>query len=239
MNEELGRFDEGLAVSSLADEAAERVRAAYQNQGYFTVQVEGRAAKAERNSMPYDILIQVDNIGKQYRLADLNIINAIQFPNQQLRDLFPIQRGEIFSREKIAKGLEDLRSLYGSQGYIGMTAVPNTDFDKDNAIATLTIDVDEGRQFRVRSIGVLGVDHEAGARILTEMELQPGSIYTSGAWERSIRMFPNIAPNDPVVEQKKVDAEKGWVDIVLDLRKHAPCPLDMSVSTAVGLHQPR
>ena len=64
--------------------------------------------------------------------------------------------GDIFSREKIAKGLENLRKAYGEAGYINFTSVPDTKFDDEKKIVDLVIDVDEGKQFYVRRIEFQG-----------------------------------------------------------------------------------
>ncbi|MGA8441390.1 MAG: POTRA domain-containing protein [Candidatus Sulfotelmatobacter sp.] len=86
-----------------------------------------------------------------------------------LRALFPINDGGIFSREKIAKGLENLRKAYGEQGYINFTSVPETRFDDDRKLIFLDIDVDEGKQFYVSSIGIVGAD----TRVLNDLALTP------------------------------------------------------------------
>lgn len=213
-----------LDISNLADEAAERVRAAYQNEGYFKVQVEAGAQQdASGQAGSYDIVIRTTSLGLQYRLGSVNIIKATHFSAQQLRDLFPIQRGEIFSREKIAEGLEELRRFYGSQGYINSTAVPDTEFDDDKATVDITVDIDEGKQFRVRSIDVLGVDPNAKSRVLGLLDIKPGDAYSSAAWVQSLRQFPNVAPNDPRVVQTRVDEREGLVDVVLDFSASPFC----------------
>lgn len=237
--QELGGRDEGLAVedeaSSVAEEAAERVRAAYQNEGYFKVQVDGKAVRVPTDSLGrYDIVVRVLSAGEKYRLGDLKIVNAVQFAVPQLGDLFPIQRGEIFSREKIAAGLEALRRLYGSQGYINYTDVPETEIDDDNAVANLTINADEGKQFRLRSVEVLGVDAETKARVLSDLAMKPGDIYTAQLWERSLLKFGDVAQDpDPNIVNKRLDERNGWVDMVLDFRKRPTCPIDLSVDSAI------
>ena len=74
-----------------------------------------------------------------------------------MRSLFPIKDGDIFSREKIGKGLENLRKAYGELGYINFTS------DSEHRLSTRTkrlvfldIDVDEGKQFFVRRIEFQG-----------------------------------------------------------------------------------
>ncbi len=210
--------DPDQGATNLVDEAAERVRAAYQNAGYFKVQVSGERRRISADLSPrYDIVVQVVDAGPQYRLGDLNIVGAPHFPAQQLRDLFPIQRGDIFSREKIAKGLEDLRALYDSDGYINTTPVPETDLD-DTGIANLTIDVDEGRQFRLRSVEIVGVDLETKSRLLEGFRVKPGDLYTGEIRELSVAGSRSVAH----VEQK-LDEREGWVDIVVDFSQSKPC----------------
>jgi outer membrane protein insertion porin family len=192
INEELGCPDEKLSASDLADEAGERVRAAYQDKGYFKVEVRDKAVPVAQGQ--YDLVITVVHQGVQYRLGNLNFVNTTSFPEPLLRDLFPVQRGEIFSREKVAKGLEEVRRLYGSQGYLNFVSVPNTAFDDENALANLTIDVDEGKQFRLRTVDVIGVDPETKERVLNELAMKPGDLYTSESWESVFRIISRPCP---------------------------------------------
>jgi hemolysin activation/secretion protein len=225
-------------MTGVAEEAAERVRAAYQNEGYFKVEVTEKAVPvAEDSAGRYDIAIKVLVEGKQYRLGDLRLINMTAFSEPELRDVFPIQRGEIFSREKIAKGLEELRRVYGREGYINFTAVPDTKFDESNTSINLEIDVDEGKQFRLRTVEVLGVDAETRARVLNDLPMKPGDVYNGIEWKRSLEKFPNLIKNPDMVA-KKLDERDGWVDVALDFRKPEPCPLDPSVPATVELRRP-
>jgi hypothetical protein len=210
---------------NLADEAAERVRVAYQNQGYFKVQVSAKSLKLATDSPQYEIVIHVDATGKQYRLGELGIIKAASFSTQQLRDLFPIQRGEIFSREKFANGLEQLRLLYGSQGYVNMTSVPNTELDDDNGIANLTVDVDEGKQFRLHQVEILGLDPQAKAQLSNALPLKPGNIFSQKEWDAWwINYFKDPNNPRPGTANQRLNEQNAWLDVTLDFGKKDPCP---------------
>jgi outer membrane protein assembly factor BamA len=87
---------------------------------------------------------------------------------KRLRALFPINDGEVFSREKIAKGLENLQKAYGEFGFANYTGVPATTFDDEQNVAFLRIDADEGRQFIVGSINILGLDDLAQRALLKD-----------------------------------------------------------------------
>lgn len=213
-------------MQALADEVAERTRVALQNQGYFQAEVESQAIRLKDDSGQYSIHTMIRSPYTQYRLGDITFVNATYFPNQQLRDLIPLHAGEIFSRQKIEEGLANLRRLYGSQGFINYTGVPETHFDDKNASVYLTISVDQGKQFHVRSIDVLGVDPITKASLLDELSMRPGDLYNSQAWESVFLKFPNLFPN-PNLDAigKTLDERNGQVDVLLDLRKKTPCPL--------------
>ena len=61
--------------------------------------------------------------GDRYTLGGITFKNNKAVQNiRALRAIFPIKDGEVFSKEKIAKGLENLRKAYGQLGYINFTS---------------------------------------------------------------------------------------------------------------------
>ena len=118
--------------------------------------------------------------GERYRLGNITFKNNKAITNNAaLRSLFPMKDGDIFSREKIAKGLENLRKAYGEAGYINFTSVPDTKFDDEKKTVNLEIDVDEGKQFYVRRIEFQGNTTTRDKVIRREMALEEGQIYNS------------------------------------------------------------
>jgi Surface antigen variable number repeat len=145
--------------AGFAEEAAELVRRAYQDKGYFNPDVQSKASPVSANSavLQMDIEVKVREHGQMYRMREVRWKNVTLFSEQQLRDLMPIHPGEIFSRAKIAKGLENARKLYQSHGYINMTLFPNTKIDEAEATIALDIDVDEGVEFSLRGVAFSGL----------------------------------------------------------------------------------
>jgi outer membrane protein assembly factor BamA len=145
--------------SGVAEEAAERVREAYQDKGHFNPDVEFKVnqVSAEPPGSQIEVVVRVVEPGQQYRLSRLHWKSMTLFSEQQLLDLMPIHPGEIFSRAKIAEGLENARKLYQSRGYINMTQIPKTVVDEAEGTIALDIDVDEGGKFTLRSVGFSGL----------------------------------------------------------------------------------
>lgn len=221
------------------EEDTERVRAEYQNRGYFKVVVNDPKTEihdtghkgfhiALLQSGPgkaVDITMPVEE-GDKYRLGKITFKNnkAVQNVNA-LRALFPLKDGDIFSREKIAKGLENLRKAYGQLGYINFTGVPGTTFDDEKKLAFLEIDIDEGKPFYVRRIEFAGNTTTRDKVIRRELALEEGNIYDSRRWELSLLRlnqlgyFDQLKPDDPNTTDKKLDEKTGAVDLTLKVHE--------------------
>ena len=118
------------SVDGVIEEALERVRAGWQNHGYFKVEVSDEASNLTSTPGGQQIVLSVHvDEGLKYNLGKITFKNNRVITNvKALRALSPIRDGDIFSREKITKGLENLRKAYGQYGYINFTAVPGTSF---------------------------------------------------------------------------------------------------------------
>jgi outer membrane protein insertion porin family len=221
------------------EEDTERVRAEYQNRGYFKVGVSDPKTEIHDTGhkgfhiwllqsgpgKAVDITMPIEE-GDKYRLGKITFKNNKAIPNNAaLRSLFPLKDGDIFSREKIAKGIEALRKAYGEYGYINYTGVPSTTFDDEKKIANLEIDIDEGKQFYVRRIEFVGNTTTRDKVIRRELALEEGGIYNSRLWELSLlrlnqlSYFDQLKPDDPNVTEKKLDEKNGQVDLTLKVHE--------------------
>ncbi|MGA2354878.1 MAG: outer membrane protein assembly factor BamA [Terriglobales bacterium] len=221
------------------EEDTERVRAEYQNRGYFKVLVEDPKAEIHDTGHPgfhipwiqggvgkaVDITMPIEE-GDRYRLGGITFKNNKAIRNTvALRNLFPMKDGDIFSREKVAKGLENLRKAYGEAGYINFTSVPDTKFDDVKKTVNLEIDVDEGKQFYVRRIEFQGNTTTRDKVIRREIALEEGQIYNSRLWEVSLLRlnqlgyFDQLKPDDPNTTERHLDEKNGTVDLSLKVHE--------------------
>jgi len=98
--------------------------------------------------------------------------------------------------EKIRRGLEQLRRLYASRGYINFAPVPNTDADDENRVVTLRIDCGEGKQFHYGQLMVLRNELHQGdsERILKTWRFNVGDVYNGDEVEK---FWSDISPYLP------------------------------------------
>ena len=204
------------APDNMSSEIEEMVRREWQNRGYFTVQANARVdvVSASTTEARIAVTVHVDE-GPQYRLGKITFRNNDAVTNvEALRNLFPIKDGAVFSREAVAKGLENLRKTYTEFGYINSTSVPETRFNERNRTISLDIDIQEGKQFYVSSITVGGAD----AQVLDDLALKPGQIYNSRLIELFLkRDSPGVDADDPSVQRKVPDERRGTVALTLNL----------------------
>ena len=220
--------------ASKLDEDAERVRFFYQTKGYFKVLVDDPKTKIRdtRPGFPYvkrgggkvvDILVPIQE-GDRYRLGTIAFKGGKAITNSRvLRAQFPIKDGDIFNRESIAKGLENLRKQYGVLGFINFSAVPDTTIDDEKKIVSLNVDLDEGKQFYVRRIEFQGNTTTRDKVIRRELALEEGQIYNSQLWEFSLLRLNQLNYFEPLkVEQDsdvKQNAQDGTIDLTLKVKE--------------------
>ena len=220
-------------------EDTERVRSEFQNRGYFKVLVDDPKTDIHDTGHtgfhipPFqkgagkavDITMVIDE-GSRYTLDSITFKNNKAITNvAALRSLFPMKDGDIFSREKVAKGLQTLTKAYGEQGYINFTPVPSTTFDDDKKTVKLEIDVDEGKLFSVRRIEFQGNTTTRDKVIRREIALEEGQAYNSRLWELSLLRlnqlgyFDPLKPDDPNTTDRKLDEKAGTVDLTLKVKE--------------------
>jgi len=221
------------------DEDTERVRNEYQNRGYFKVIVDQPKTQIHdtghagfhipllqgSQGKAVDITMPIEE-GERYTLGGITFKNNKAVQNvKALRALFPIKDGDIFSKEKIGKGLENLRKAYGELGYINFTSIPETRFDDEKKQIFLDVDVDEGKQFYVRRIEFEGNTTTRDKVIRREVALEEGNIYNSRLWELSLLRlnqlgyFDQLKPDDPNTTVRTLDEKDGLVDLTLKVKE--------------------
>jgi len=220
--------------ASKLDEDAERVRYLYQTKGYFKALVNDPKTQIRdtKPGFPYigrkggkvvDITVPVEE-GDRYRLGTITFTGGKAITNTKaLRAQFPIKDGDIFNRESIAKGLENLRKAYGTLGFINFSAVPQTSIDEGKKQVSLAIDLDEGKAFMVRRIEFTGNTTTRDKVIRRELALEEGNVYNSHLWELSLLRLNQLNYFEPLkVEQDsevKQDAQNGTVDLTLKVKE--------------------
>jgi outer membrane protein insertion porin family len=221
------------------EEDKERIRQAYTDAGYFraetleeTVNIVPRGGrgwrlpiiKMEQPGIFADIKIPVQE-GNLYRLHAMNFVGVKLFrtPDQVLPPMFGMGVGSVFSTDRLRKGLENLRKLYGQFGYIDFVPEPQFDFPSNHEV-DLTITADEGKQFFIRRIDFAGNTTTRDKVIRREILLDEGDMFNTQLWDLSVLRlnqlgYFEIIKKEESLEGLKRNPQSNTVDITLKVRE--------------------
>ena len=205
------------------DEALETATVGWQNHGYLKARTNGYATTLSSNPAGRRVALSVHvDEGPQYRLGGIAFQHNRAIANvAALLGVFPIKEGDVFSKETVAVGLDNLRKIYGELGYASFRSVPETRFDEAKKLVYLDIDMVEGQQFIVNDINILGLNESARLQSLQDFLLKPGQIYNERLVELSLKrergsVLPSCGCSDrPALD---LDEKTGLVTLRFDFR---------------------
>jgi len=223
--------------STKLDEDSERIRQFYQSSGYFTARVINHSEKVydvygrsmfiplkKTHGKRVDITMVVSE-GDKYTLRNFNFVGMKLFrtPDLIARQVFKMAPGDVFSTEKLQKGLDELKKLYGNFGYIDFVPSPDPEIVPGKDQVDLTIDVDEGHQFFVRRIDFQGNTTTRDRVIRRELLINEGDLYSQQLWDTSILRLNQLGYFDPLKPEDaaeiKRDTKTNTVDLLLKVRE--------------------
>ncbi|MGI8835605.1 MAG: outer membrane protein assembly factor BamA [Pyrinomonadaceae bacterium] len=163
--------------------------------------------------------------GKLYRVGEMKIEGNSIFSEEAIRGYIGLQKNDVANGEKIGKALyENLKKVYGSQGFIEYTAEPTPTFKDDpqkpdEGIVDFVITIEEGKQFSLRRLEFIGNTFTRDNVLRREVLLNEGDIYNQTAWEYSIVKLNQLGYFDPIEKDKdadfKTNDEEATVDVNL------------------------
>jgi outer membrane protein assembly factor BamA len=196
----------------LANEIAEvPVRGVLRNRGYFKVTATAKLTVLWSEEADVGAAVAISATpGPQYRIGDIRIVSTdsgspLVMSPEALRGLIPLQRGELFSVEKVRSGLQNLALAYGREGYVDMAPEPDTEVDEDRKTVDLVVKIDQQVQYRVGSIEFLGVTAVTREKLMESLP-KPGEVFDRTKLDEFFKVNRTILPPD--VSRDDVNVER-------------------------------
>jgi outer membrane protein insertion porin family len=209
------------------------LKAFYKERGYMQVQIGEpltRIFEGPRGVFPilrktreqFFIEIPID-AGDQYRLGKLEIQNCVIFPNcQGLATTFGMKKGDVYNATRIKDTLEQIKKLYGANGYINWTYIPEYNPDLKNKTMDLILKFEPDKQFKVRHINFEGNTKTRDKVIRRELALEEGKVFSSYLLDNSILRLNQLGFFDKIEEKDyevKPDEKTGLVDVAIKVKE--------------------
>lgn len=147
-----------------------------QNQGYADARVNIHTQE-DKNSR---LEIHIHAIkGEEFHFGEIQISGNTLLTEKQIEDVMLVHSGSVFSPEKLRDSLENIKNLYGKDGYIETNVTYTLHLSHTKPTYDINIQVEEGEQFRIGLIRVLGNVSTNKNVILRESLLVPGEVFDS------------------------------------------------------------
>lgn len=226
-----GLSDLGLAEGQVLqraslEEVQRQLEQLYQSQGRYSASIDASVEPVDRNRVQVNINVNEGNVTK---IRQINIVGNQAFDDETLRELMQLEdrpgwlfgwfSNDEYSREKLSGDLESLRSYYLDRGYVNF-AITSTQvaISPDKSKIFVTVNVDEGKRYRIDEIGFAGDLKIAESTARSLITAETGDIYSRSALTESAEALRQKLGAEgfafaTVESVPEVDADSDTVDV--------------------------
>ncbi len=209
---------------SMLEQAQFELRQAYLNKGKYSVEISPTVTPLPRNRVGINFDLFEGSVA---RIREINIVGNSAFTQSRLRDLMSLTTPgwltwytdtDKYSREKLEKDVEVIKSFYLDRGYLEFKIEPpqvSISGDREDIFITLTIS--EGKPYTVSEVKLAGDLLGLESEINQFVQLKPGQIFSGAKTNATAKgisdylgdlgyAFANVNPN-PVLNRENQTAE--------------------------------
>ncbi|MDL0430269.1 outer membrane protein assembly factor BamA [Marinobacter sp. TBZ242] len=206
----------------------ESLRSFYLDRGYIDFNVESSQVSISPDKKQVFIAISL-NEGPQYTVSDVNLRGELIVDEEELKELIPIEKGDVFSRSRMTAISEALSRRLGREGYAfaNVNAVPEPG---ENDTAAVTFFVEPGKRAYVRRINFDGNVSSRDDVLRQEMTQMEGGVASTDRIEFSKTRLERLGFFETVdVETVPVPGTDDLVDVNYSVTEQATGSLSASV----------
>ena len=174
----------------LQHENERKIEALYKKRGYYLAQV-----KSENTSDSEGAVKLSFNIieGNKIEVEEIDIIGNRKVSDRELKKLMKIKKGKRFDDAYFAGDLKTIPDHYHQNGFLNAKIITSgQELNEDKTGLIVSIELEEGPQFRVGQVSAQIQAHEGSEQLFTEEEvlkeftLAEGDIFSQAAFSESL-----------------------------------------------------
>ncbi|MFN7965449.1 MAG: outer membrane protein assembly factor BamA [Acidobacteriota bacterium] len=124
--------------------------------------------------------------GSVYKLGDVKFEGNTVYPEKDLRLAMPLKAGAVLSDGAIDFGLQRIRALYGTKGYVYASVSRRFERKEGQPVADVIVEIDEDQPYTVRRIDFVGNNLTQDEVLRREMNVTEGELIDKAALTRSM-----------------------------------------------------
>jgi outer membrane protein insertion porin family len=162
----------------------ESLRSYYLNQGYLEFTIDSTQVAISPDKKDIYLTVNVTE-GEKFTVSDIKFAGDLLLPEEQLRKMLKLKKGDVFSREKLTESTKLIVDRLGDDGYAFANVNPVPEIDRAKKQVAFTLYVDPGRRVYVRRINISGNTTTRDEVVRREMRQLEGGWYSTEKLKRS------------------------------------------------------
>jgi len=208
--------------------AREKLKDAYEDEGYFEVQISPEVEKFEDGDVKVVFTI---NEGRRITIDKIVIRGNKGLKDREIKDAMVTRERQYFilrgtvQRQKLEEDMERILGVYQDHGFVQMRVEKyDVAVDRDRARVTVTIDVVEGAQYRIGAIKVAGVTLLPEEEVRRQLGLKSGEVFSRTALRDGVRNVTDLYST----------IGRASADVVPRTDQQAGTTIDVSIEVTEG-----
>src|SRR5512139_3166503 len=200
----------------------EKLRSYYLDRGYANFEVDSTQVAIAPDREDIFITMNVKE-GEVYRISDVKIAGNLVVPEDELKGLVQVRRGDIYSQRMLTSTTEFMKMRLGLDGYAFAKVDPVPQENPETKEIAITFLVDPGNRAYVRRINFNGTTSINDDVLRREMRQMEGGFLSNAAVDRSklrLQRLPYIEKVE--VETTPVPGSPDLVDVDFEIKEGLP-----------------
>ena len=206
--------------------AVERLKDAYEDEGYFEVKISPEAEKFADGDVKIVFTI---NEGRRITIDKIVFRGNKGLTDKQIKEVMATKERQYFilrgtvQRQRLEEDIERIAALYQDHGYVHMRVERHdTSIDRKAARVTITIDIVEGTQHRVGVIKLTGVTLLPESELRRQLGFKSGDVFSRTALRDGVRgigdLYSTIGrASADILPRTEQQAATKTVDVTLEI----------------------
>ena len=195
----------------------EMLKSFYMNQGYLEFAIDSTQVSISPDKQDIYITVNMTE-GAKYTISDVKVAGDVQVPEDELKQLITVQKGDVFNREKVSASSKAIGDRLGNDGYAfsNVNAIP--EINKQDHTAAFTFFIDPGKRVYVRRINLTGNTRTRDSVLRREMRQLESAWYAGDKINRSKERLDRLQYFDSVdIETPAVPGTTDQVDVNINV----------------------
>ena len=207
----------------------EALRTFYLNQGYLEFTIDSTQVSITPDKRDIFITVNVTE-GRKFTVTDVKLAGELIAPEAELRKLIRLNKGEVFSRERLSETTKLISDRLGNEGYAFASINPVPEIDREKSEVAFTLYIDPGRRVYVRRIGISGNTNTRDEVIRREMRQLESGWYSTDKLNRSKQRIDKLGFfSDVQIDTPGVPGTSDQVDVEVKVNERATGSLTFGV----------